>query len=102
MKIGIPREVMTGEGRIALVPDACRLIIDAGHAIYIQRQAGVESGYADEEFSEVGATLVDSAKQLYDSTQLIVKSNNRLSRTCNICVRLIYYSATCISLLTLS
>lgn len=80
MKIGIPQEVMTGEGRIALLPDACRAIIDAGHEVYVQSGAGLESGYSDDEFRHAGAKLVSSAEQVYRSARLVVKVKQPLQQ----------------------
>ena len=53
MKIGIPQEVMTGEGRIALTPDACKTLINEGNVIFLQKNAGCESGYFDEGYEKV-------------------------------------------------
>ena len=36
---------MTGEGRVPLTPDACKSLVDAGHSIYVEKDAGVNSGY---------------------------------------------------------
>ncbi len=73
MNIGISQEIMTGEGRVALTPEACKTLIDAGHTVYVQRGAGIESGYADMDYQSSGAVLVDSAQQLYQAAQLIIK-----------------------------
>ena len=73
MNIGVPHEVMIGEARVALTPLACKTLVDAGHSIYVQRDAGTDSGYADAEYSEIGANLVDDAEQLYQAASLIVK-----------------------------
>jgi alanine dehydrogenase len=80
MNIGIPTESMTGEGRIALIPDACKAISSAGNKIFVQHGAGVESGYSDEAFSDAGAVIVDSAEQLFESAQLIVKVKQPLQQ----------------------
>ena len=73
MNIGVPHEVMIGEARVALTPMACKTLVDVGHTVYVQRDAGTDSGYADAEYSEIGAKLVDAAEQLYQSASLIVK-----------------------------
>lgn len=64
---------MTGEGRVALTPDACRSLVTAGHAVFVQEKAGINSGYSDQEYENAGARLVSSALVLYESAQLIVK-----------------------------
>jgi len=73
MKIGIPLEVMTGEGRVALTPDACKTLVNAGHEVYVQYCAGLNTGYADADYQHCGVALVDTAQQLYEAAQLIVK-----------------------------
>ena len=64
---------MTGEGRVPLTPDACRSLFDAGHSIFIEKDAGTNSGYSDVEYQQSGAELVETATALYASAQLIVK-----------------------------
>lgn len=73
MKIGLPKEVMTGEDRVALIPDACQRLVEAGHEVLVQSTAGDVSGYSDGTYREAGAVIVESAEQLYASAELIVK-----------------------------
>jgi alanine dehydrogenase len=46
MKIGIPQEIMTGEGRVALTPEACRSLLENGHTVFVEKGAGINSGYS--------------------------------------------------------
>lgn len=64
---------MTGEGRVALTPAACQALLTAGHTVYIEKNAGINSGYSDLDYKQQGVELVDSAQQLYAASQLIVK-----------------------------
>mgnify|MGYP000010561201 CR=1 FL=1 len=73
MHIGIPREVRALEGRIALIPEACAQLVDAGHSVSVEQGAGVLSGYCDADFIAAGASLADDARTLFDSAELIVK-----------------------------
>ena len=73
MHIGIPREVRALEGRIALVPEACAQLVDAGHSVSVEQGAGVLSGYSDAEFVAVGASLATDARVLFESAELILK-----------------------------
>ena len=73
MKIGIPREIKILEGRIALTPEAVGDLINMNHQVFIEKNAGVLSGYPDSEYLNVGASVVDSAQALYESAKLIVK-----------------------------
>ena len=80
MKIGIPQEIMTGEGRVALTSEACKTLVDAGHTVYVQHNAGLNSGYTDLDYQHNGAVLVDTAQQLYQAAQLIVKVKQPLEQ----------------------
>ena len=80
MKIGIPLEIMIGEGRVALTPQACETLITAGHSVYLERDAGIKSGYSDQDYAHVGVELVATAKQLYVSARLIVKVKQPLAQ----------------------
>lgn len=73
MKIGIPREIKILEGRVALNPQAVKTIVQQGHQVVIEQKAGVLSGYSDNEYLSAGAEVLDSAKAVYDSADLIVK-----------------------------
>ena len=73
MRIGIPSETKTLEGRVALVPYACGDLVRAGHEVYIQSGAGDKSGFSDEDFSKVGVNVVPDAPSLFKAADLIVK-----------------------------
>jgi len=73
MRIGIPRETKTLEGRVPLVPAACADLIRAGHELFIEASAGVKTGYPDRDYQSVGVTIVPDAAALYDKGELIVK-----------------------------
>ncbi|MFO1506113.1 MAG: alanine dehydrogenase [Lysobacterales bacterium] len=73
MRIGIPSETKTLEGRVALVPAACADLVRHGHEVHIQSGAGVRSGFADDEYARVGVTVEPSARKLYEAGELIVK-----------------------------
>lgn len=79
MNIGIPLEVMTGEGRVALTPEACGSLISAGHRVLAEKNAGLSSGYTDQDYSQKGVEIVGSAQQLYDASKLIVKVKQPLA-----------------------
>jgi len=80
MNIGIPKEIMTGEGRVALMPEACQSLVKAGHSVFVEKSAALNSGYTDLDYKQMGAELVDTAQQLYGSSQLIVKVKQPLAQ----------------------
>lgn len=73
MRIGIPREIKTLEGRVALVPAACGDLVQAGHEVFVEAGAGIKSGFSDDDFRQVGVEIVDDAAGLYGSAELVVK-----------------------------
>ena len=73
MRIGIPREIKPMEGRVALNPDACRVLSEAGHSVIVEQNAGVLSGYPDEQYIAAGASIGVDAATTYGESGLIVK-----------------------------
>ena len=73
MRIGIPKEIKTLEGRIALIPDAIADLVQHGHEVFVESHAGVMSGYSDDDIRHTGAQIVPDAQALYAAGDLIVK-----------------------------
>ena len=73
MHIGIPREIKPLEGRVALSPEACGDLVHAGHTVTVEHHAGKLSGYPDEQYIAIGATIAADANTTYGQAELIVK-----------------------------
>ncbi|HET7845730.1 MAG TPA: alanine dehydrogenase [Xanthomonadales bacterium] len=73
MRIGVPRETKTLEGRVALVPAACADLVRRGHEVWVEANAGVKSGFSDDMYTKVGVKIAPDAAALYEKGQLIVK-----------------------------
>ncbi|MGH8154177.1 MAG: alanine dehydrogenase [Rhodanobacteraceae bacterium] len=73
MRIGVPSETKTLEGRVALVPAACADLVRHGHEVYLQAGAGDKSGFADALYGKVGVKVVKDAPALYGKAEMIVK-----------------------------
>ncbi|MDH5649475.1 MAG: alanine dehydrogenase [Gammaproteobacteria bacterium] len=73
MRIGVPKEIKTMEGRVALIPPAVGELVAAGHEVFVETGAGIASGYSDENYQAVGAHIVGSAAETYGQAQLMVK-----------------------------
>ena len=65
MRIGVPSETKTLEGRVALVPAACADLVRRGHEVFVQEGAGAKSGFGDDEYRRVGVQIAATAKKLY-------------------------------------
>jgi alanine dehydrogenase len=73
MRIGIPSETKTLEGRVALIPAAAADLVRRGHEVFIQSGAGEKSGFSDESYAKVGVKIAPDAAALYEAGELIVK-----------------------------
>jgi alanine dehydrogenase len=70
--IGIPSEVKSGENRVALTPQAVEALKEGGHRVLVEKDAGVASGYPNEEYKRAGAEIIESHEKIFES-DLIVK-----------------------------
>lgn len=73
MIVGTPVEIKDNEYRVALVPAGVEQLRRAGHAVLIQRSAGVGTMIPDEEYAAAGAEIVESAAELFMRAEMIVK-----------------------------
>ena len=73
MKIGCVKEIKNNEYRVGLTPDNVRAYIAAGHHIYIEKGAGIGSGFSDNEYVDAGASLIDNAADVWHLVDMMVK-----------------------------
>ncbi len=73
MIIGVPKEIKNNENRVALTPAGVMELVRRGHEVYIQATAGVNSGFADEEYVEQGAKILPTIEDVYAIAEMIVK-----------------------------
>lgn len=73
MRIGIPREIKTLEGRVGLIPAAAHELAREGHEILVEQDAGRLSGYSDQSYRDIGARIAPDAAVLYRESELIIK-----------------------------
>ncbi|MDL2257149.1 alanine dehydrogenase [Bacteroidales bacterium OttesenSCG-928-I14] len=73
MKIGVPKEIKNNENRVALTPGGAQEFIARGHEVYIQTMAGANSGFSDEAYKQVGATILPTAEEVFAGCEMIMK-----------------------------
>ena len=73
MKIGVPKEIKNNEYRVGLTPNSVRELVKNNHEVYIQKNAGSEIGFSNSAYKEAGAIMVETASELYESSELIIK-----------------------------
>lgn len=73
MRIGIPKETLREEKRVALAPAGINTLVKSGHTVFIETGAGLESHFTDDEYRAVGANIVYNAEEVYHRSEMIVK-----------------------------
>ena len=73
MIIGVPKEIKEQEQRVALLPSATTQLTKHGHSVLVERNAGLGSGYPDEDYVKAGAEIVEQAKEVFARADMIVK-----------------------------
>ncbi len=73
MKIGLPKEIKDNEYRVGLTPAGVHALADAGHEVFVQKSAGEGSGFSDDQYAQVGGKLLDTADEVWEAGDMIVK-----------------------------
>ena len=73
MIIGTPKEIKNHESRVGLNTASVGSLVDSGHKVYIEKNAGIKSGFSDEDYRKAGAEILSTAKEIYSKSKLIVK-----------------------------
>ena len=73
MKIGCVKELKNNEFRVGLTPDNVKAYVAAGHHVYMEKGAGVGSGFSDNEYVDAGASLIDNAADVWNLVDMIIK-----------------------------
>jgi len=73
MRIGIPKEIKSDEYRVSLLPVGAQLLVEDGHEVWVESQAGRGSGYHNEDYLSAGAKIVNSAEPIFKECELLIK-----------------------------
>lgn len=73
MIVGVPREIKVHESRVAITPEGVFEFVHAGHQVIIEDQAGAGSSITNEEFESAGASIVESAHDVWQKADLVLK-----------------------------
>lgn len=71
VNIGIPKEILNNENRVALNPSGVYSLVNAGHQVFVETNAGVGSSFTDEEYENAGAVIVKTAKEAWDQAMVM-------------------------------
>jgi alanine dehydrogenase len=73
MRIGVPKEIKVQEARVALTPEAAGELTAIGAQVLVQAGAGAAIGYSDDDYLEIGASILEGAEAVFEASDLIVK-----------------------------
>lgn len=73
MIIGVPKEIKNNENRVGLTPGGVKMLVDRGHKLFVETKAGQGIGASDEQYAKAGATILDSAKEVWGKAEMIIK-----------------------------
>ena len=73
MKVGIPKEIKNNENRVGMTPAGVAELVKNGHEVFVQHTAGEGSGFPDEHYTAVGATILPGIEDVYATADMIVK-----------------------------
>ncbi|SEC43688.1 alanine dehydrogenase [Paenibacillus sp. GP183] len=79
MRIGIPKEIKNNENRVAITPAGVISFVKADHEVFVEKNAGVGSGFSNEEYMAAGARIVDHAAEVWSSADMLMKVKEPLS-----------------------
>ncbi len=83
MIVGVPKEIKNNENRVGLVPSGVKALKQHGHTVLVQTNAGHGIGIEDQDYIKAGATIVDTAKEVYAKSEMIVKVKEPLPEEYN-------------------
>ncbi len=73
MIIGVPKEIKLQEHRVGLTPESVKVLAESGHTILVENNSGFEAGFTNEDYQKAGAKIIDSAQEIFSSSEIIVK-----------------------------
>ena len=80
MVIAVPIEIKSNENRVALTPAGALELSKRGHKVYVQKGAGVNSGFSDEAYINAGAEILPTIEDCYAKAEMIIKVKEPIER----------------------
>ena len=73
MIIGVPKEIKSDENRVSLIPFGAKRLSDLGCDVLIENDAGLASGYSNQDYIDAGAKIINNASDLFSESDMIIK-----------------------------
>jgi len=84
MIVGIPKEIKNNENRVAITPAGVKAFSQTGNQVLVQKSAGSGSGIEDSEYIQAGATIIETAEEVFEKAEMIIKVKEPLSSEYNL------------------
>ena len=81
MIIGITRELVAGENRVSLCPDNAKSLVDKGVELWLEKDAGAQAGFSDDDYISIGAKVVSDRDELFAKSDIILQVQSFGSNT---------------------
>lgn len=82
MKVGVPKEIKIHEYRVGLVPSSVYEIVRNGHKVFMESNAGEGCGFSDQDYIDAGASILKTAEEIFEKSDLIIKVKEPQPREC--------------------
>tara|TARA_B110000438_G_scaffold22352_1_gene20213 strand:- start:400 stop:1518 length:1119 start_codon:yes stop_codon:yes gene_type:complete len=82
MKIGVPKEIKILEYRVGMTPSGVKELASDGHEVFVETNAGMGIGMTDQDYKNAGATIMATAKEVFDIAELVVKVKEPQLKEC--------------------
>ena len=79
MKVGVPTEIKSQESRVGLTPSSVQKLVNNGHKVIIQNNAGFGAGFENSDYEKAGAKIASSSSDVYNDAEMIVKVKEPLN-----------------------
>lgn len=85
MRIGVPKEIKNHEYRVGLTPSSVRELVSQGHQVFVETNAGAGIDISDDHYRQAGATIIDTAAEIFETADMIVKVKEPQPNECKMC-----------------
>jgi alanine dehydrogenase len=82
MKVGVPKEIKNHEYRVGLTPSSVRQLVQAGHEVLVEANAGSAIGFSNQRYQNAGARIIDSVDEIFATADLIIKVKEPQPQEC--------------------
>jgi len=83
MKIGVPKEIKILEYRVGMTPSGVKELASDGHEVFVETNAGMGIGMTEQDYKNAGATILSTAKEVFDIAELIIKVKEPQMQECS-------------------